>query len=86
MNIRVRIGRLILEGLPLSVTDGPGVRRAVESELTRLLAGGGISTSLQSGAMPQVRADALQYSAHSDLKQLGKQIARSLYGGIGKAK
>ena len=86
MNIRLRIDRLILEGLPVGATDGPGVRSAVESELTRLLTSGGVSESLQPGAIPQLRADALHYSAHSGPKQLGKQIARSLYGGIGKAK
>ncbi len=86
MNIKLHIDRLILEGLPVGATDGPGVRSAVESELTRLLTIGGVSESLQSGAIPQIRADALRYSEHSDPKQLGQQIARSLYGGIGKAK
>jgi hypothetical protein len=86
MNIKLRIDRLILDGLPVSAEDGPGVRGAVELELTRLLTSGGVHESLQAGAMPQVRAEGLQYSAHSTPQQLGKQIARSLYGGIGKAK
>jgi hypothetical protein len=86
MNIKVHIDRLILEGLPVNATDGPGVRGAVETELTRLLTSGGVSPALQRGAIPQVRAGSLQFSEHSAPDQLGQQIARCLYGGIGKAK
>jgi hypothetical protein len=86
MNIKLHIDRLILEGLPVSATDGKTVRGAVESELTRLLTSGGVSESLHAGAIPQVRANGLQYSPHAGPEQLGRQIANSLYGGIGKAK
>ena len=85
MNIKLRIDRLILEGLPVSSTEVPAVRAAVESELARLLATHGLSHEPQGGAIPQVRAGNLQLSAESSPAQLGKQIAQSVHGGIGKA-
>jgi hypothetical protein len=86
VNIKLHIDHLILEGLPVSSAQGPRVRAAVESELTRLLAAGGLSPELRGGAVPRVRAGNLQFSAESSPAQLGKKIARSVYGGIGKAK
>jgi len=85
MNINLHIERLILDGLPIETSQRRVVQAAVESELSRLLTAGGISASLQSGgAMPSVRADALQLNADSNPKQIGQRIAQSIYGGISK--
>jgi hypothetical protein len=83
MSIKLHIDRLILEGLPVSSAQGPRVRAAVEAELVRLLATGGLSPDLRAVAIPHVRAGNLQFSAESRPAQLGKEIARSVYGGIG---
>ena len=84
MNVHVHIERLILDGLPLEWSQGPLVRAAIEQELTRLLAAHGLSDELRlGGAVPRVRAGALPLARESHPAGLGRQIARSVYRGIG---
>jgi hypothetical protein len=84
MTIRVHIDRLVLEGMPVRSHEGPAVQKAVEKELTRLLAEGGLSADLASGgAYPEVPALNLTTSGSSP-KEIGKGIARAVYGGIGR--
>jgi hypothetical protein len=84
MDIRVHIERLILDGLPITHSQGALVQAAVETELARLLTEGGIASSLQSGgALPGVRAGAMQQTSNAGPTQLGQQIARAVYQGIG---
>jgi len=85
MNIDVHIERLILDGLPMSQTQGPIVQAAVETELSRLLAERGLAANLQSGsALPSVRVEAIPPINGIAPGQVGQQIARAVYGGIGK--
>jgi hypothetical protein len=85
MNINLHIERLILDGLPIANGQGPLVQAAVEAELGRLLGAEGLHPSLQSGiAVPSVRADAVSLNAGSNPTQIGQQIARAVYGGIGQ--
>jgi hypothetical protein len=61
--------------------------KQVESELALLLVQGGIAPSLQSdGALPSVRADAIQLTAQSTPAQMGQQIAHSMYAGMSKTR
>jgi len=48
MNIKVSIERLVLDGLPVSSAQGSLIGAAVETELARLLATGGLEMGLQS--------------------------------------
>jgi hypothetical protein len=83
MNINVSIERLVLEGLPISHAQGPLIGAAVETELARLLATGGLEMGLQSGgAWPSMPVSVVQLTA-SKPTQLGQQIAQAVYGGIG---
>lgn len=83
MNVHVYIERLILDGISLDPGEGARVKVAVEGELSRLLRSGSLASSLQSsGALPSVRAASIQVSGDGNTSQLGKQIARSVYGGI----
>ncbi len=85
MNINLHIERLILDGLPLEPNQGTLVQRAVEAELARLLAVDGLSPSLlDGGALPQVSVSTIQLTSSNDSTELGRQIAQSVYGGIGK--
>ncbi len=85
MNIHLHIERLILDGLPVGPGQGARVQAAVEGELARLLAEGGLAPSLQAGgAVPGVRAPSIQLSGENNSAQLGQQIARAVYRGIGK--
>jgi hypothetical protein len=85
MNINLHIERLILDGLPLEAADGAALRAALETELARLLTENDLAARWQSGAAtPGIRADAIQLMTKSSPAQLGRQIAGSIYGGIGK--
>jgi hypothetical protein len=83
MKIVLHIERLILDGLPLERRDAPTVQAAIETELTRLLASGGLSPSLMSGgALPAAQGGAIQLTNESTPTQLGTQIAQAVHGGL----
>jgi hypothetical protein len=85
MNIKVHIERLVLDGLAVGRRDGPTIQDAVETELGRLLSDSGLADNLlPGGAMPSVRAPGMQLANDNSPTQLGQQIARAVYGGIGK--
>ena len=84
MNIHLHIERLVLDGLPLEHGQGAHVQAAVEAELARLLTEGGVAEGWQTGgAVPEVRADPIHLGAGARPAEIGGQIARSVYGGIG---
>jgi hypothetical protein len=86
MNINLHIERLILDGLPLERSEGSQVQAAVEAELARLLMANGLGQQFQSGgAVPSVRTPEMQLTDNSSI-QIGQQIARSVYGGIGNSR
>jgi len=87
MKMTVHIERLILDGLPVSSHDSRHVRVAVTAELGRLIGAHGISDGLrQGGAIPTVQAGALLTNSRTTSRQLGTQIARAVYGGLGSPK
>ena len=87
MKINVHIERLILDGLPVRDDQAPSVRAAVESELTRLIAAGGLSHEARSGgAVPALRGGNIQVDKAGPPAGLGKQIAGAVYSGIGNKK
>lgn len=84
MSVNVHIERLILDGLPANQAQGSIIGAAVETELARLLAAGGLGPSLQSGgAWPSVPAGAIQLVATTPVA-LGRQIAQGVFQGIGR--
>jgi hypothetical protein len=86
-NIHLHIERLILDGLPIERAQGPHVQAAVEAELSRLLTEKGLAVDLQaSGAVPSVNTNGIQLTADSSPAQMGRQIAQSVYGGIGNTR
>jgi hypothetical protein len=85
MNINLHIERLVLDGLPIEHRHGPLVKAAVEAELSRLLTADGLAGNLMSGgAISSVPVPNIQVADNSNPKQLGQQIGRAVYGGIGK--
>jgi hypothetical protein len=85
MNINLHIERLVLDGIPLGPGQRPLLQAAMEAELTRLLASGGLSDALQSGGtLFSVRTAGIQLTNNGNPAQLGEQIAGAVYGGIGK--
>lgn len=82
MSVRVHIDRLVLDGVHVRAADRPHLQAAIETELARLIAGGGLSPELAQGvAVPSVRAP--QIALASDAKRLGTSIAGAVYGGVG---
>jgi hypothetical protein len=85
MNIRINIERLVLHGLPLAANQGPQVKAAVQSELSRLLVADGLATDLRTGGdLKGVPAPTFRMERVASPRSLGRQIARSVYRGIGK--
>ena len=84
MIYRIQIDRLVLDGLPVSRSQGPLVQAAAEAELSRLFTEGGLSpTLLSGGAVPSVPAAGIEPRPGATPASLGRQIARSVYGGLG---
>lgn len=82
-DIMLHIDRLVLDGLALQPVEAARLRAALESELSRLLSAGGLGSAWQSGgAVPELHAAAVE-AGTLDPILLGKQIARSLYAGLG---
>jgi hypothetical protein len=87
MKIQIHIGRLVLDGLPVTRAQGARVRAAAERELSRLMQQGGVGPHLAAGgAMPKLAAPAIRFSRSERPETLGKRIAQSIHGGIGRAK
>ena len=79
--IRLRIDRLLLDGVPAA--DPAAVGRALEVELSRLLTKGGAPTQWQ-GATSVERLDAGEVSwADGASDALGSRIAGALYSILG---
>jgi hypothetical protein len=80
----VHIERLVLEGLPLQVKDGPLVQSALEAELTRLLTRDGLASALATGgaiaSLPRVEVAG---AAGREPSALGLQVAQALHGALG---
>ncbi len=85
MNINLHIERLVLDGISLSPGERLLLQVSVEKELTRLLASGGLSDTLQSGgALYNLRTTGIQLANDQTPARLCEQIAGAVYGGIGK--
>jgi hypothetical protein len=84
VNVELHIDRLVLEGIDLDHAGRPVLQAAVEAELSRLLAAGGVGALAAGGAVPSVRAEGIQMSGDGNPAQLGRQIAGAVYGGFGK--
>jgi hypothetical protein len=85
VNVRVSIERLVLDGVAVRPSQRPALREAVETELARLLAEGGVGEQWRrGGAVPQVTGGAVAVPAGEDPALLGRRIAAAVYGGIGR--
>jgi hypothetical protein len=85
VNINLHIERLVLDGLPITHSQGPLVQAAVEAELARLIATEGLQAGLlEGGARRSAAANAIELAGDMTPARLGQQIARSVYGGIGQ--
>ena len=83
MNINLHIDRLVLDGVNIAPGQRHLLQASVEMELTRLLTDGGLASSLAQGsALPRLSTSGIQLTGNNPM-QLGRQIAQSVYAGIG---
>lgn len=86
MDIDIAIERLILHGIDLPRGQQALLRSAVEGELMRLLAEGGlVSQWTAGGVQPRLSAGEINLpgaDAAADPVRLGVQIAQAVYGGM----
>ncbi len=87
MNINLHVDRLVLDGLNVGPGGGASIGRAVEAELSRLLSEGGLAPGLRSGgSIPAIRGGSIGIGGDEKPSKLGREIARSVYNGIGESK
>jgi hypothetical protein len=80
-NVILHIERLILDGLPLKPGEERLVQAAFETELTRLIAAGGLGEGWQSGgAVPWLPTAPVEVGAKPSPAGIGRQAAQSVYG------
>jgi hypothetical protein len=85
MKIKVHIERVVLAGIPVARADGARIQAAIETELTRLLTADGLPHHLRTGgALPRLKAPQFHFVATDGAAKIGRSIARSLNGGLGR--
>lgn len=84
MNINLHIERLILDGVNIAPDQRHLLQASLTIELTKLLNQSGLAANFIEGlAIPKLTANGLQLTGNNPT-QLGRQIAQSVYGGIGR--
>ena len=79
-SIELHIEELVLDGLPLTCSQGPEVQAAVKTELARLLSEQGLRRS-SAGTIPNLSTGTIQLTNNKPA-HLGDQIAQSVYGSL----
>lgn len=81
--LRLHIERLVLEGLPLEPGAATRVREAIESELARRLAAGGLSAEFRSGgAVPSLSGGEVHWKPGLSPSELGARIAGAIHASL----
>ncbi len=84
MNINLHIERLVLDGVNIAPGERQLLHTRVTTELAQMLNSGGLAADLSGGqALSRLSAGTIQLTENQP-KQLGQQIAQSVYGGIGR--
>ena len=83
VNINLHIERLVLDGVKVLPGQHHLLQITLASELARMLTDNGLSSSFVQGAfLPRMSTSGIQLTGNKPM-ELGQQIARSVYGGIG---
>lgn len=83
MTIRFRIEHLVLDGVLLEPGQDAVVKAAVEAELTRLLADGGVAARAGTGGtLASARGGHVRLGRASTPEALGREIAASVHEGV----
>jgi hypothetical protein len=87
VTIRVRIDRVVLDGVPVSAAQARHVHAAIESELSRLFTAGGMprdraGRALRGTATPSLRAPEMRLP-RGEPSGTGRRIAGAVYQSLG---
>lgn len=82
MNINLHIEQITVEGIDVKRAQHPQLQAAVQSELAYLLATRGFTPGALSQA--QLVAAPIQLSGAGQAAELGRQIARTVYGSMSR--
>ncbi len=83
MEFNLHIERVVLDGVDVASGQGDLLGASVRDELARLFDRGGLGLNFDRGAsLNRVAADSIRVSSEEP-QALGRQIAQSVYGGIG---
>lgn len=84
MDINLHIESLVLDGVDIAPDQSDLLQASVTNELTQLFNRGGLAPNLIAGAsLSGVVTNSIQCSDGTP-RELGQQIAQSVYGGIGR--
>jgi hypothetical protein len=83
VNIELRIERLLLEGVPVEPHLGHTMQRAIEVELTRLLAEQGLSPELARGAaLDRLSGHSMELGGDMSPAHVGARIAGAVHANL----
>jgi len=82
VNVRVDIGRLVLDGVDVPIAERPALQAAVEAELGRLPDRGAAPALASGGAVPGVRGGDVRLGGPAP--ELGGQIAHAVHEGLAR--
>jgi hypothetical protein len=82
MKVELHIERVVVDETMVTRADGPSLRKAIEGEVRRLLAGSAPGATFTSAAIPHVQAPQIRLRGDGAVA-LGRQIGRSVYEGAG---
>lgn len=83
MKINLHIEQLVLDGIELKGHQRTELQSALTSELVHLLGNGGLRSGFSAGvSLQRISTQDIQTDSENTA-QFGKQIAHSIYGGIG---
>ena len=81
--IEINIEKIILDGFP--ATDRHRIGEAIRSELARLFLEQGLPSGISNGtASHSADGGSFQVNSNSNTGQIGSEIAKSVYGSLGK--
>ena len=84
MDINLHIERLVLDGVDIASGQNDLLQASVTKELAQLFISGGLASNFVAGAsLSEVATNSIHLSDGKP-RALGKQIAQSVYGGIGR--
>lgn len=84
MSIRLRVGRVSIEGIPLDRAGTARFHAALEGELRRLIAAGGVPLAWRgAGAHAEAPAASVSFTPDMSAAHLGLEVARAVIVGAG---